>query len=81
MLNFLKGWKTILFNLVMGSMLLIRVVIPSAELPDDTAVHSVIDGLDQFLIVAMPVGNMILRAITNSSIFKKTSPAPMPPGG
>lgn len=76
MLDALKGWKTVLFNLIMGTLLLVRVVIPSAELPDDAAIHSVIDGLDQFLLVATPVGNLILRAITTSPIFAKK---PTPP--
>lgn len=57
----LKGWKTIIFNALM-----LIVGITGAEIDPEL----VREFAEEF-IAALTIGNGILRAITNSPIFKK----------
>ncbi len=57
----MKGWKTILFN---GLMLVIGLT-GATVAPEQ--VNAVVEGF----IVIWTVGNVILRAVTSSPIFKK----------
>lgn len=67
----LKGYKTVIFNLIMGLIMMIRAMNPDAEVPSDGAVTSAIDAIDVALTMAWSAGNLILRAVTTSPIFKK----------
>lgn len=67
----LKGYKTIIFNVVMGLVMILRALSPESELPDAENVEDTIDSLDAALTAVWGVGNIILRAITDSPIFKQ----------
>lgn len=79
-MKFLAGWKTIAFNVLMASVLVLNqfnafgVDTP----PTEDQVQTGLDQIDQGAAALLVIGNMILRAITNTTMFKKTSPAPMP---
>lgn len=67
----LKGYKTVIFNIIMGLIMMVRAMNPDAEVPGDEVVTSAIDALDVALTMVWSVGNLILRAVTTSPIFKK----------
>jgi hypothetical protein len=76
----LKGWKTISFNVLMGAILLLNQfsLFGTDPVPSADQVHAGLDSVEQGVAALLVVGNMILRAITNTTVLKKTSPAPMP---
>ena len=67
------GYKTVIFNVVMGGIMLVRALSPDAELPGEEAVSASIDAFEIGLTAVWGVGNLILRAITSSAIFTKPS--------
>ena len=67
----LKGFKTIAFNVLMTIVMAVRVLNPEAELPDEAAVQATVNVVDAAITAAWGIGNIILRAITDSPIFKK----------
>ncbi len=70
-MNALKGFKTIAFNVIMVVVMGVRVINPEAELPDEAAVEATVMSLDAALTAVWGIGNIILRAITDSPIFSK----------
>ena len=70
-MNALKGFKTIAFNVIMLVVMGVRLINPEAELPDEAAVEATALSLDAGLTALWGIGNVILRAITDSPIFKK----------
>ncbi len=72
----LKGFRTVIFNIIMGAIMVIRAFNPEAELPDEVAVQGAVDAVDAAISSVWLVGNLILRAITDSSIFKKEPDSP-----
>jgi len=78
-MDFLKGYKTVVFNVVMAGIALVHVFNPGAELPGAEAVQGATDSFMAGVAAIWGVGGVVLRALTNSTMFKKTSPAPMPP--
>ena len=67
-----SGYKTVIFNVVMGGIMLVRALSPDAELPGEAAVSSAVDAFEVGLTAVWGVGNLILRAITSSPIFGKS---------
>ncbi len=67
----LQGFKTVIFNVVMGVIMFVRALSPESELPTEEAVTTSVDALDAFLTAAWAVGNLILRAVTNAPIFNR----------
>jgi hypothetical protein len=67
----MKGYKTIAFNVIMAGIALIHAFNTGASLPDASAVSGVVDQFSTWFDSAMVVGNVILRAITTTSVFKK----------
>ena len=67
----LKGFKTIAFNILMLVIMGVRVINPEAELPDEAAVEASVVSLDAGLTALWGTVNIILRAVTDSPIFKK----------
>lgn len=67
----LKGYRTVIFNVVMGGISLVRALAPDAELPNEETVGVVLDNADVFITGAWLAGNLVLRAITNSALFQK----------
>ena len=70
-MNALKGFKTIAFNLLMLVIMGARVINPEAELPDEATVEATVLSLNAGLTALWGIGNIILRAATDSPIFKK----------
>lgn len=71
-----KGYKTVIFNLVMLLIAISKALNPDAETPDATAVST---GVDQFLLglsAVWTIGALLIRAFTHSPIFKRE---PQPP--
>ena len=67
----MKGFKTIAFNVVMGAIVLVRILNPEAELPTDVDVEAAVSTLDAAIATVWSFGNMFLRAVTDSPIFRK----------
>jgi hypothetical protein len=67
----LEGKKTIIFNVVMGAIMMVRAMNPDAELPGEEAVNTGIDSMNVALTAIWGVGNLILRAITSAPVFWK----------
>lgn len=67
----LTGYKTYLFNGVMASIMIVRVVVPDAEVPSEGTVQGLVDNVDAMLVSLMVVGNLVLRAFTNGPVFWK----------
>lgn len=67
----MKGWKTVTFNVVMALIAVVYAMNPDAEKPSVEQVQGGIDAAEGGFVAALSVGNIILRAITTSPIFKK----------
>ena len=69
----LKGYKTTIFNAVMGVIMLFQVIKPDAPVPGSEEVSSTLDTLlehaDAIITVA---GNIWLRFVTTAPVFNKT---------
>lgn len=70
-MEFLKGYKTVIFTVTMAAIMLIRAFSPGAELPDEGAVSGAIDAVELAIVSVWGVGSLILRAITSSPIFNR----------
>ena len=67
----IKGYRTIIFNAVMAVVLIVSAVVPDAELPDEAAISDAVVAFEMAVGLVWGVGSMILRAVTDSPIFKK----------
>jgi hypothetical protein len=67
----LKGYRTVIFNVIMAGLLVVRGVFPEAELPDEAAVNTLIDGILGSIEAITIIGNLILRAFTTTPIGQK----------
>lgn len=67
----MKGYRTIIFNLIMAAIAALRVVSPESVLPSDADVNTALTVIDSALTAVTVIGNLILRAITNTKIGKK----------
>lgn len=67
----MKGYRTILFNIVMTFLAAVTIVAPDADLPTADDVQSTLGAVETAIVAVWGIGNMILRAITTSPIFKK----------
>lgn len=84
----LKGFRTLVFNGAMGVVLVLNQFgafgtdpVPTADDVNAGLDHfsTGLDSIEKGVAAALVFGNLILRAITNTTIGKKTSPAPTPP--
>lgn len=67
----LKGYRTIIFNVIMTAFMLINVWSPNTELPSGPEVQGALDNLELAIAFFWGLGNIILRAVTDTPIFKK----------
>lgn len=67
----MKGWKTVLFNVVMAIVASVYALNPQAEVPTAEQVHAGVNALEVAWGSVLVVGNLLLRAVTTSGIFKK----------
>lgn len=70
----MKGYKTIAFNVIMAVITVLALFNPGAELPTGETVSESLDAVFAAISSVTVVGNMILRAVTNSPVFKKETP-------
>lgn len=73
-----KGYRTIIFNGIMTVIAVVALLNPGSELPDAAQVNEIVEGFAVWFALAWGAGNAILRAITNSPIFKKAAPKVAP---
>ena len=71
----MKGYKTIAFNILMSVIAIVSLWNPDAELPDAATVQSGLDATETAIVSVWGIGNLILRAVTNSPIFKSSPDA------
>lgn len=71
MLETVKGYKTVAFNVIVGLLLVWRAVRPADEIPSSEQVSALLDSLYASLDAILVVGNMVLRAVTNTAIGRK----------
>ena len=67
----LKGYKTIAFNVIMSLVTVIALFNQGAELPDAETVRGGLDAVDTAIAAVWGIGNIILRAVTDTPVFKK----------
>lgn len=67
----LKGYRTTIFNVVMGLTMIASMVGGELVEIEVDQINATLDAIDAALIGIWTIGNLILRAITNSPIFKR----------
>jgi len=67
----MKGYKTIAFNVIMAIIAAVYALNPDAEKPSPEQVQGGVDAVEAGFAAVLSVGNIILRAITTSAVFKK----------
>lgn len=65
----MKGYRTIIFNALM--LLLATLSWSGVEVPDAEAVNAFLDHLDAVVLFAAPIGNAVLRVITDTPVGQK----------
>jgi hypothetical protein len=68
-----KGYRTVLFNvavLAVGTVALLNPDVAS-ELPDEQQIKDGVDATVAAIVFIAGVGNLLLRTITNTPIFRK----------
>lgn len=71
MLETVKGYKTIAFNVIVGLLLVWRAVRPADEIPSSEQVSALLDSLYASLDAILVVGNLVLRAVTDTALGRK----------
>lgn len=67
----MKGFRTTAFNIAMTVIAAVTIINPDAELPTPEAIDTGIDLVEAAVVAVWGVGNLILRAITSSPIFRR----------
>lgn len=71
MLEQLKGYRTIVFNLIMTIVMVLAMWSPGESWPTQPEVNAFLDSLEIVLTFVWGLGNIVLRAITNTPIFMR----------
>lgn len=68
----MKGWRTVAFNALMTvvAVLAYSHAGDPSELPDANAINAALDAVEGFIPFVWGLGNVILRAVTDTPIFK-----------
>ena len=69
----MKGFKTIAFNVIMSAIMLTSMWNPesASDLPDAAQVGGLMEQAEVWITAVWGIGNMWLRAVTSTVIFKK----------
>lgn len=69
----LKGYRTIIFNLVMPGLMILSTtgVIGAGESPTADEVNVFLDNLDGVLTAVWGIGNLVLRKVTTGPVGSK----------
>jgi hypothetical protein len=71
MLELVKGYKTVVFNVLIGLVMVWKAVSPESELPTPEMLNGLLDTLYASLEAILVVGNIVLRAVTNTALGRK----------
>ena len=71
MLETVKGYKTVVFNVLIGLVMVWKAVSPESELPTPELLNGLLDSLYASLEAILVVGNIVLRAVTNTAVGRK----------
>lgn len=71
MIEMVKGYRTIIFNVLIGLFMVWKAVSPESELPTPDMLNGLLDSLYASLDSILVVGNIVLRAVTNTSVGRK----------
>jgi hypothetical protein len=71
MLELVKGYKTVVFNVLIGLVMVWKAVSPESELPTPELLNGLLDTLYASLEAILVVGNIVLRAVTNTAVGRK----------
>jgi hypothetical protein len=71
MLELVKGYKTVIFNVLIGLVMVWKAVSPESELPTPEMLSGLLDTLYASLEAILVVGNIVLRAVTDTAIGRK----------
>lgn len=66
----LKGYRTLIFNGIMTIIMVLKMWKPETEVPGVEEIEGGIDAVEGAITFVWGLGNLILRAITNTSIGK-----------
>lgn len=66
-----KGYKTVVFNVLIGLVMVWKAVSPESELPTPELLNGLLDSLYASLDAILVVGNIVLRAVTNTAVGRK----------
>ena len=71
----MKGYRTIAFNVIMTVIVALRLWLPDTELPGEEEIEKGLDAVEAGLTFLWGIGNVVLRAITDTPIGNSTSTA------
>ena len=66
----MKGYKTIIFNVLMLLVFILNTFKPELGITTDDATAAA-EGINQMIIIVTALGNLILRHFTNSTVAYK----------
>ncbi len=69
----MKGFKTVIFNVIMSAVMLVSMwnQESASSLPSAIEVSGLMDQAETWITAVWGIGNVILRAVTSTVIFKK----------
>ena len=67
----MKGYRTLVFNLLMTGIVILKMWYPEMELPVESDIVEGLDSVETAIAFILVIGNLFLRAITNTPIFRK----------
>lgn len=73
-MNAMKGYRTVAFNVIMTVLMGISLWSPGSELPDAGMVDKLLGDAEGVFTAIWGAGNLVLRAVTNTAVFKATTP-------
>jgi hypothetical protein len=69
----MKGWRTVAFNVIMTFVSVYAIKSPGANAPDASVINAALDNVEALIPFIWGIGNVILRAVTTTPIFKSST--------
>ena len=66
----LKGYRTIIFNVVMTALMVLKMWKPEIEIPGGEEISAGLDMVDAAMAFIWGLGNLFFRAITDTPVGK-----------
>jgi len=67
----MKGFKTVIFNATMGLIAIWKIYFPEQQMPVEAEVQQAVDVFWEIFSAVAVAGNIALRAVTKTPIFRK----------